>query len=218
MRTADNPPCGRTAQSWTRLDGYALVESLGGEAENGQRFIVDRFHNAFAVRNGLLVSICEHCAEGLESAALRSAVMNGFVHLGREGLLVNERLLIASTAAELTRFHNGTSMKDCELPFPDYALMLVCDSERAGETGIVELWHSIARNDYAVIVKGHEGLESLRTGLEDDLAGIVAMIGDLGLVLTQLHLAQTRSPYCALARDQLLKALGHAGYQFEHEE
>lgn len=218
MLSADNPPRGRPVQSWTRLDSYALVESLGGEADNGQRFVVDRFQNAFAVRNGLLVSICEHCAEGLEPAALRSAVMNAFVHLGREGLLVNERLLIASTAAELTRFHSGTWMKDCELPFPDYALMLVCDSERSGETGIVELWHSIARNDYAVIVKGHEGLESLRTGLEDDLVGVVAMIGALGLVLTQLHLAQARSPYCALARDQFLNALGHVGYQLEHEE
>ncbi|NEK55111.1 hypothetical protein GUK36_38380, partial [Rhizobium leguminosarum] len=54
--------------------------------------------------------------------------------------------------------------------------------------------------------------------INDDLATVVATVSDLGLVLTQLHLAQASSPYCALARDLFLKELGDAGYQQEHQE
>jgi hypothetical protein len=45
---------------------------------------------------------------------------------------------------------------------------------------------------------------------------VTATIGTLGLVLTQLHLAQASSPYCRLARDLFLEALEQAGYQQEN--
>ena len=97
---------------------------------------------------------------------------------------------------------------------PDYALLLICDTENAiGETGTIELWHSIARDDYAIVVKGHEGREMLRDRFNDDLKDVVTTIFDLGLVLTQLHLARASSPYCGLARDLFLEALEHAGYR-----
>jgi hypothetical protein len=140
--------------------------------------------------------------------------MNGFVRLGQRRLLVNERLLLFSSAVELTEFNGGTSIEEGDLPLPDYAMMLTCDTEtQDGKTGIVELWHSVARNDYAFVVKGHEGHELVRDGLNDDLMEVTATIGTLGLVLTQLHLAQPSSPYCGLARDLFLEALEHAGYQ-----
>jgi hypothetical protein len=142
--------------------------------------------------------------------------MNGFVHLGQRRLLVNERLLLFASAAVLTGFHGGTSIEDCDMPYPDYAMMLVCDTEdRSGETGALELWHSVARNDYAIVVKGHEGRELFRDGLNDDLVEVVATICGLGLVLTQLHVAQASSPYCRLARDLFLEALEQAGYRQE---
>ncbi len=145
--------------------------------------------------------------------------MNGFVRLGQRRLLVNERLLIFASNAVLTEFHGGTSIEEADFPYPDYAVVLVCDTESpGGDTGTLELWHSIARNDYAVLVRGHDGREVLRDAVNDDLAGVVATVSDLGLVLTQLHLAQASSPYCALARDLFLKALGDAGYQQEHQE
>lgn len=50
-------------------------------------------------------------------------------------------------------------------------------------------------------------------GLNDDLAEVVATISGLGLVLTELHLAQPASPFCGLARDLFLEALEHAGYR-----
>ncbi len=201
---------------WAPLGVFAFIESLAGRTENIERFLVDRFHNAFALRNDQLVSICEHCAENLAPSLLRSAVMNGFVHLGQRRLLVNERLLLFSSDAVLTDFHGGTSIEECDLPHPDYAMMLICDTEsHGGETGTLELWHSIARNDYAIIVKGHEGREIFRDGLNDDLAEVVATISSFGLVLTELHMAQAASPFCGLARDVFLEALEHAGYRQE---
>ena len=54
-----------------------------------------------------------------------------------------------------------------------------------------------------------------RDNLNDDLAEVIATIGSLGLVLTQLHMAQPSSSFCGLARDLYLKALEYAGYQQE---
>lgn len=201
---------------WARFGAFAFLESLGGRTENIKRFVVDRFHNAFAVRSDQLVSICEHCEESLVPNLIRSAVMNGFVRLGQRRLLVNERLLLFSAAATLTEFHGGTLIEDSDLPHPDYAMMLVCDTEsRGGETGTLELWHSIARNDYAIVVKGHEGREMFRDGLNADLGEVVATISGLGLVLTGLHMAQASSPYCGLAQNLFLEALEQARYQQE---
>ncbi|MCA2411429.1 hypothetical protein E0H53_33480 [Rhizobium leguminosarum bv. viciae] len=202
---------------WTPLGAFAFVESLGGRTKNVEQFIVSRFHSTFEIRNDHLLSICEHCRENLSPAATRSAAMNGFVRLGQKGLLVNERMLLFASRVVLTEFHGGTSIEESGLPHPDYALMLICDAESAGgETGTVELWHSIARNDYAITVKGHEGREIFRNTLHDDLAVVVATISNLGLVLTQLHLAQATSPYCRLARDLFLETLAHAGYRQEN--
>nr|WP_304655477.1 hypothetical protein [Neorhizobium galegae] len=202
--------------AWALLGAFAFVESIGGRTQNIERFLVGRFHRAFALRSDQLVSLCEHCAESLRPSLLRPAVMNGFVHLGRRRRLVNERLLLFSSGAALTEFHGGTSIEECDLPHPDYALMLICDTESHGcETGTLELWHSIARNDYAIVVKGHQGREMFRDGLNDDLAEVVATISSLGLVLTELHMAQASSPFCGLARDLFLEALERAGYRQE---
>ncbi|UIY31807.1 hypothetical protein LZK73_33520 (plasmid) [Neorhizobium galegae] len=143
--------------------------------------------------------------------------MNAFVRLGERRLLVNERLLLFSSNAALKEFHGGTSIEESGLHHPDYALVLICDAEsQGGETGTIELWHSIARNDYTDVVKGHEGREMLRDGFNDDLTSVVSIISDLDLVLTQLHLAQPSSPYCELARDLFFEALAGAGYQQEN--
>lgn len=196
------------------LDAFAFVEALGGQTEHVERSVVNRFHSTFAFVNGQLTSICEHCAENLPPAAIRSAVMNGFVRLGQERLLVNERLLLFASDAVLTEFCGETSIEESAMRDPDYALLLVCDTEsEIGETGTIELWHSVARDDYAIVVKGHEGREMLRDAFNRDLKDVVATISDLGLVLTQLHLVQASSPYCALARDLFLEALEHAGYR-----
>ncbi|TAZ44224.1 hypothetical protein ELH75_36915 [Rhizobium leguminosarum] len=199
---------------WGRLHAFALVESLAGRTEDIERSIVNRFHSEFAFTNGRLISICEHCEESLPPAATRSTVMNGFVRLGQRRLLVNEHMLLFASDAALTEFRGGTSLEESPMQDPDYALMLICDAESVnGEGGTIELWHSIARNEYAIVVKGHEGMEMLRDALNDDLKDVVAAIADLRLVLTQLHLAQASSPYCALARDLFLEALNHAGYR-----
>lgn len=201
-------------EPWARLDAFAFVESLGGRTENIERFIVKRFHSTFAFKSDRLISICEHCAERLPPTVTRSAVMNGFVRLGQRRLLVNERLLLFASDVALTEFHGGTSIEECDVRDPDYTLMLICDTESmSGETGTIELWHCVARNDYAIVVKGHEAREMFRDTYNDDLEDVVATISDLGLVLTQLHLAQPSSPYCGLARDLFLEALGHAGYR-----
>lgn len=197
-----------------RLDGFAFVEALGGQTEHVERSVVNRFHSTFAYRDGQLTSICEHCAENLPPAAIRSAVMNAFVRLGQKRLLVNERLMLFASEVALTEFRGDTSVEESAMRDPDYALLLVCDTESAiGETGIIEMWHSIARDDYAIVIKGHGGHEMLRDAFNSDLKDVVATISDLGLVLTQLHLAQASSPYCALARDLFLEALEHAGYR-----
>jgi|GEM_PF-860565 len=204
---------------WARLDAFAFVESLGGRTENIERFIIHRFHTVFAFRDGRLTPICEHCEDSLAPETIRSAAMNGFVRLGQRRLLVDERLLLFSSEVALTEFRGGTSIEEGGLSDPDYALMLICDTEsRGGETGTLELWHSVARQVYAIVVKGHQGREMLCDTLNDDLADVVATISDLGLVLTQLHLAQASSPYCGLARDLFLEALGQAGYQQENQE
>ncbi|WP_245294235.1 hypothetical protein [Rhizobium etli] len=197
-----------------RLDAFAFVEELGGQTEHVERSVVNRFHSTFAFVNGRLTSICEHCAENLPPAAIRSAVMNGFVRLGQKRLLVNERLMIFASDVELTEFRGETSIEESAMRDPDYALLLICDTESAnGETGTIELWHSIAADDYAIAVKGHDGREMLRDTFNDDLKDVVTTIFDLGLVLTQLHLAQASSSYCGLARDLFLEALEHAGYR-----
>lgn len=202
---------------WGRLDAFAFVESLGGRTENIERFIVNRFHSAFAFRGERLMSICEHCEESLPPEVTRPAAMNGFVRLGQRRLMVNERVLLFASDVVLTEFHGGTSVEENDLQDPDYALMLIGDTEsQGGETGIVELWHSVARSDYAIVVKGHEGREMFRDTFNDELADVVATISALGLVLTQLHLARALSPYCGLARDLLLEALSHAGYRQEN--
>lgn len=199
-------------EPWAKLGTFAFIEALDGRTENIERFIVNRFHSVFALRSGQLLPICEHCAESPPPAVIRPAVMSGFVRLGQRRLLVNERLLIFASDVVLTEFHGGTTIEDSGLPQPDYSLTLICDTEsRSGETGTIELWHSVARRDYAIIVKGHEGSEMLRDTLNEDLTEVVATISSLGLVLTQLHLAQASSPYCNLARDLFLEALGHAG-------
>ncbi len=162
------------------------------------------------------MQVCEHCDETLAPNPIRSAIMNGFVRLGQQRLLVNERLLLFSSAVVLTEFHGGASIEECVFPFPDYAMMLICDTESQGnETGTLELWHSVARNDYAIVVKGHTGREMWRDSLNDDLAEVVATIRSLGLILTYLHMTQPSSPFCGLARDLFLEALEHAGYQQE---
>ena len=138
----------------------------------------------------------------------RSAVMNAFVRLGQKRLLVNERLMLFASEVVLTEFRGDTSIEESAMRDPDYALLLICDTESAvGETGMIELWHSIARDDYAIVVKGHDGREVLRDGFNSDLKDVVTTVSDLGLVLTQLHLAQASSQYCALARDLFLEAL-----------
>lgn len=203
-------------QAWTQFGAFAVVESLGGRTENIERFLSGRFHSTFSFRNDRLVQICEHCEGSLASDLIRSATMNGFVRLGQQRLLSNERLLLFSSAVVLTKFRGGTLIEECELPFPDYAMMLICDTEcRGNETGTLELWHSVARNDYAIVVKGHDGREMWRDDLNDDLAEVIATVEGLGLTLTQLHMAQPSSPYCELARDLFLEALEHAGYQQE---
>ncbi|OWK25183.1 hypothetical protein AJ87_12800 [Rhizobium yanglingense] len=202
------------SKHWRPLEAFAFVESLGGQTDNVERVVLNRFHSAFGFTNGQLTSICEHCADSLPPAAIRSVVMNGFVRLGQRRLLVNERLLLFASDVALTEFRVGTFIEESALQDPDYALMLICDTESAtGETGTLELWHSVARHDYAIVVKGHEGQEMLRDALNDDLKEVVATISGLGLVLTQLHLAQASSPYCGLARDLFLEALGHVGYR-----
>ncbi|WP_245445304.1 hypothetical protein [Rhizobium anhuiense] len=196
------------------LDAFAFVEALGGQTEHVERSIVNRFHSTFAFLDSQLTSICEHCAENLPPAAIRSAVMNGFIRLGQKRLLVNERLLFFASHVMLTEFRGDSSLEESEMWDPDYALLLVCDTESTtGETGTIELWHSIARDDYAIVVKGHNGREMLRDGFNSDLKEVVTTVSDLGLVLTQLHLAQASSPYCALARDLFLEALEQAGYR-----
>lgn len=202
------------AKPFRPLHAYAFVEALGGQTEHVERSVVNRFHSTFAFLNGQLTSICEHCAENLPPAAFRSAVMNGFVRLGQKRLLVNERLMLFASDVVLTEFRGDTSIEESAVRDPDYALLLICDTESAiGETGTIELWHSIARDDYAIMVKGHDGREILRDTFNDDLKDVVTTILDLGLVLTQLHLAQASSPYCGLARDLFLEALEHAGYR-----
>jgi hypothetical protein len=122
--------------------------------------------------------------------------------------------MLFATDVVLTEFRGDTSIEESAMRDPDYALLLVCDTESAvGETGTIELWHSIARDDYAIVVKGHDGREVLRDGFNSDLKDVVTTVSDLGLVLTQLHLAQASSQYCALARDLFLEALEHAGYR-----
>lgn len=197
-----------------RLDAFAFVEALGGQTEHVERFVVNRFHSTFSFLNGRLASICEHCAENLPPAAIRSTVMNSFVRLGQKRLLVNERLMLFASDVVLTEFRGETSIEESAMRDPDYALLLICDTESAnGETGTIDLWHSIARDDYSILVRGHDGREILRDTFNDDLKDVVTTILDLGLVLTQLHLAQSSSPYCGLARDLFLEALEHAGYR-----
>ncbi len=122
-------------------------------------------------------------------------------------------MLFASEVV-LTEFRGEALIEESAMRDPDYALLLICDTENVkGETGTIELWHSVARDDYAIMIKGHDGREMLRDGFNSDLKDVVTTVSDLGLVLTQLHLAQSMSPYCALARDLFFEALEQAGYR-----
>ncbi|MCZ7450818.1 hypothetical protein O8B93_24875 [Agrobacterium rhizogenes] len=57
---------------------------------------------------------------------------------------------------------------------PDYAMMIARDTvARSGKTGTLELWHSVARNDYAIVVKGHDDREMFREGLKSSEAGSI---------------------------------------------
>lgn len=77
--------------------------------------------------------------------------MNGFVRLGQKRLLVNERLMFSASDVVLTEFRGDTSIEESAMRDPDYALLLICDTESAnGETGTIELWHSIARDGYTM--------------------------------------------------------------------
>ncbi|WP_234819289.1 hypothetical protein [Sinorhizobium meliloti] len=197
---------------WVSLDSFAFVESLAGRTENVQRFIANRYHSIFAVQDGRLKSVCEHCGDGLPAAALRAPAMNGFVRLGRKKLVNNEGLTLFASKVVLTEFHGGTLIGEAGLRDGGYSLLLLCDAEDGrNQTGVIEIWHSVARNEYAIVIKGHEGEVQLVN--YEDLEQVVDDIARVGLALTQLHLAQDRSPYCELARDLFLDALKGAGYE-----
>ncbi|WP_223215442.1 hypothetical protein [Agrobacterium pusense] len=127
-------------QTGTRFRAFAVVGSIVGRTEIIERFLLGRFHNTFSLRDDRLVQVCEHCEESLAPDVIRSPILNGFVRLGQRRLLVNERLLLFSPAVVLTEFRGGTSIEECELPLPDYAMILICDTEsRGNETGTLEL-------------------------------------------------------------------------------
>lgn len=122
--------------------------------------------------------------------------------------------MVFSSNVVLTRFHGGTWIRESGIEEGGYSLLLLCDAEDAsGGAGVIEIWHSVERNDYAIVLKGPDDREMLRRGFSDDLEQIVADVTSLGLVLTNLHLAQDESPYCELARSLFLVALSRAGYQ-----
>lgn len=199
---------------WSQLDSFAFVESVAGRSENVERFIVNRYHSLFAVKDGWLKSVCEHCGDSLPAALIRSAAMNGFVRLGQRRLATNEGLMIFSSKVALTEFHGGTRIEEGGLRDGGFMLLLLCDAEDGRHrTGIVEIWHSVARNEYAMAIKGHEGDELFQLAFYEALEHIVDDIAGFGLVLTQLHLAQDQSPYCELARDLFLEALKRSGYE-----
>ncbi|MFC0808929.1 hypothetical protein ACFHWW_26400 [Ensifer sp. P24N7] len=199
---------------WGPLNAFAFVESIAGRTENIARFIVHRYHSMFAIKDGGLKSICEHCGDSLPGPLLRSAAMNGFSRLGRRRLVNNEALMIFSSKVALTEFHGGTRVEESGLRDGGFALLLLCDAgDGRNQTGIVEIWHNVARNEYAMAIKGHEGEELLQLEFYEDLDHIVDDIAGVGLVLTQLHLAQDGSPYCGLARDLFLEALERSGYE-----
>ncbi|MER9048193.1 hypothetical protein NKH89_13200 [Mesorhizobium sp. M0923] len=199
---------------WEPLEAFGLVEKLGGRTENVERFVVKRYHSAFAMQEGGLQAVCEHCSDSLPGALIRVAAMDSFVRLGQRRLLKNERLMFFSSNVVLTQFHGGTWIQESGIEGGGYSLLLLCDAENtSGGEGVVELWHSVERNDYAVVIKGQGDREMLRRGFSDDLEQVVADVTGLGLVLTQLHLAQDESPYCELARSLFLSALSRAGYQ-----
>ncbi|ESZ11037.1 hypothetical protein X737_30390 [Mesorhizobium sp. L48C026A00] len=224
---------------WEPLEAFGLVEKLGGRTENVERFVVKRYHSAFAMQEGglqavcehcsdslpgalirvaamdsFVQAVCEHCSDSLPGALIRVAAMDSFVRLGQRRLLKNERLMFFSSNVVLTQFHGGTWIQESGIEGGGYSLLLLCDAENtSGGEGVVELWHSVERNDYAVVIKGQGDREMLRRGFSDDLEQVVADVTGLGLVLTQLHLAQDESPYCELARSLFLSALSRAGYQ-----
>ncbi|WFS69581.1 hypothetical protein CFBP4996_26270 (plasmid) [Agrobacterium leguminum] len=201
-------------EPWQRLDSFALLESIAGRIENVERFIVKRYHSMFAVKDGGLKSLCEHCGDSLPAPLLRTAAMNGFVRLGQKRLVNNEGLMIFSSKVALTEFHAGTWIEDGGLRDGGYSLLLLGDAEDGqGGTGLVEIWHNIARNEYAMAIKGHEGDELLQLALYENVEHIVDDIAGVGLVLTQLHLAHDESPFCDLARDLFLEALKRSGYE-----
>ncbi|MFA1676876.1 hypothetical protein ACDY97_30155 [Rhizobium mongolense] len=199
---------------WGKLESFAFVESVAGRTENVERFIANRYHSMFAMKDGGLKSICEHCGENLPAPLIRVAAMNGFVRLGQKRLVNNEGVMIFSSKVALTEFHGGTWIEDSGLRDGGYALLLLCDAENGrGETGLVEIWHNVARNEYAMAIKAHEGDELLQLAFYENLEHIVDDVAGVGLVLTQMHLAQDESPYCKLARDLFFEALKRSGYE-----
>ncbi len=204
-------------RSWEPLEAFGLVEKLSGRTENVERFITKRYHSSFAMADDGLTAVCEHCNGSLPGEVIRVAAMDSFVRLGQRRLLNNEGLIVFSSKVVLTEFHGGTWIEESGIEDGGYLRLLLCDVEDAnGTTGIVELWHSVERNDYAFVLKGTGEWEMLRREFSADLQQIVADVTALGLVFTQLHLAQDESPYCELARNLFLDALNNAGYQ--HDE
>ncbi|MET3595099.1 hypothetical protein ABID26_004511 [Mesorhizobium shonense] len=199
---------------WEQLEAFGLIERLGGRTENVERFVANRYHSAFSMQDDGLKAVCEHCSDSLPSELIRLAAMDSFVRLGQRRLLKNEGLMIFSSNVVLTQFHGGTWIQESGIEDGGYALLLLCDAEDGnGRTGVIEIWHSVERNDYAMVLKGHGDREMLRRGFSDDLGQLVGDVTALGLVLTQLHLAQADSPYCDVARSLFLGALSRAGYQ-----
>ncbi len=202
------------SRPWKKLDGYVLVEIPGGRTQNIERSILDRLHATAAMMDGGLGSICVSCHEALHTASIRAAATNSLARLGALRLLVNKVLPIFSSHVEWTEFRLGTTIEEDRLPHLDYAPMLICDAARlAGTTGTVEHWHSFARDDYALSIKGHVHREMLREDVSDGLESAVAVISDLGLFATELHVAQSAFSFRSLAGDFFIDAWIDAGYR-----
>lgn len=183
------------SEPWKRLDGDALMERRSGCSHIIERFVVDRFHASFVMKNGSPRSICEHFHKAIPAASIRAAAMNTIVRLGARRLLVKEGLLTFFSDVELTEFRSGTTIREDRLPHSDSALMLIYHAESpAGETGTVELLCSIARGDYALIIGCYANQEMPRDDVSGDLANVVEVNSDLGLVLTEPHLAKAAAP------------------------
>lgn len=203
------------SRPWKKLDGYVLVET-GDRAQNIERSILDRLHATDAMMDGGSWSICVRCHEALHTASIRAIATDGLAQLGALGLLVNKVLLIFSSHIEWTEFKLGTTIEEDRPPHPDYAPMLICDAASLpGTTGTVEHWHSFARDDYVLSIKGHAHREMLLEDVSDGLESAVAVISDLGLFAAELHVARSAFSFRSLAGDFFVDAWIDAGYRRE---